>query len=87
MLIRKPDDIPSSEITDEKLYLNRRNFIRGGVLVGTAAATTLLYRRLAVPAGSSAPPSSEVTTRLTSELGETATSYEDITTYNNFYEF
>ena len=55
MLIRKPDDIASREITAEKVYLNRRNFIRGGLLVGTAAATTLLYRRLAVPAGSSAP--------------------------------
>lgn len=86
MLIRKPDDIASREITAEKVYLNRRNFIRGGLLVGTAAATTLLYRRLAVPAGSSAP-SPVVSSRLTTEQGETPTSFEDITTYNNFYEF
>ena len=90
MLIRKPDDIASREITAEKVYLNRRNFIRGGLLVGTAAATTLLYRRLAVPAGSSAPSSVAspvVSSRLTTEKGETPTSFEDITTYNNFYEF
>lgn len=90
MLIRKPDDIASREITAEKVYLNRRNFIRGGLLVGTAAATTLLYRRLAVPAGSSAPSSVAspvVLSSLTTEQGETPTSFEDITTYNNFYEF
>jgi hypothetical protein len=28
MVIKKPDDIKASEITDEKTYLNRRNFIR-----------------------------------------------------------
>ena len=90
MLIRKPEDIASCEITAEKVYLNRRNFIRGGLLVGTATATTLLYRRLAVPAGSSAPSSVAspvVSSRLTTEKGETPTSFEDITTYNNFYEF
>jgi len=87
MLIRKPDDIASREITAEKDYLNRRNFIRGGLLVGTVAATTLLYRRLAVPAGSSSPPSPVVSSSLSTELGEAPTGYEDITTYNNFYEF
>ncbi len=49
MLIKKPDDIPSSDITDENLILNRRNFIRGGVLAVTATSTAYLYRRLATP--------------------------------------
>jgi methionine sulfoxide reductase catalytic subunit len=91
MLIKKPDDIASHEITPERDYLNRRNFIRGGILAGSAAATTLLYRRLAVPAGSTSPTSSDSRddpqTSLTTERGETPTSFEDITTYNNFYEF
>ncbi|HJR08037.1 MAG TPA: protein-methionine-sulfoxide reductase catalytic subunit MsrP [Pyrinomonadaceae bacterium] len=96
MLIKKPDDIKSSEITDKKLYLTRRNFMRGAALAATTATTGLIYRRFAVPAppplkgekiegvqtaqaGASnvpAPPS-----------GEARTSYEDITNYNNFYEF
>ena len=35
MLIKPPADIPSSEITDKKVYLNRREFIRaaGGLIV------------------------------------------------------
>ena len=38
MLIRRPADIPSSEITPEPVYLNRRQFIRGatGAAVGVA---------------------------------------------------
>ena len=36
MLIRRPSDIPSSEITPEGIYLNRRSFIRQAAM-GTAA--------------------------------------------------
>ena len=34
MLIKRPVDIPSSEITDKKVYLNRREFIQAAT--GTA---------------------------------------------------
>ena len=44
------DPIKSWEITNEKDYRNRRALLRGGILAGTAAATTWLYRRLASPA-------------------------------------
>ena len=39
MLIRRPDDIPSSEITSEGVYVNRRQFIgmSAGVALGGAA--------------------------------------------------
>jgi sulfoxide reductase catalytic subunit YedY len=37
MPIRRPDDIPSSEITPEGIYLDRRRFV-GAVAAGTAAA-------------------------------------------------
>lgn len=86
MILKKSDGISSSEITDEKAYLNRRNFIRGGVLAGTAGVTALFYRRLAVPSGSPASGGSE-SASLRVVDGETLTSFEDITTYNNFYEF
>ena len=36
MLIKRPDDIPSSEITPESMYLNRRTF------VGAAGALALI---------------------------------------------
>ncbi|MFN0086200.1 MAG: protein-methionine-sulfoxide reductase catalytic subunit MsrP [Blastocatellia bacterium] len=91
MLIKKPDDIPSSEITSESTWFNRRNFIRGAVLAATTTATGLLYRGLNPPgmrkpaadaaAGGSGLP------RYVTESGEAATDFEDISTYNNFYEF
>jgi sulfoxide reductase catalytic subunit YedY len=90
MLIKKRDDIKSSEITDENLYLNRRNFIRGAVLAATTTATGLLYRRLATP--SREKPNPELAKLNTSggyftPEGEAANDFEDITNYNNFYEF
>jgi sulfoxide reductase catalytic subunit YedY len=96
MLIKKPSDIKSSEITDEKVYLNRRFFMRGAVLAGTVTATGLLYRKLNPPpavvesrpkiAGVVTPPSDEAM-RKGFKVNEALTSFEDITNYNNFYEF
>ena len=41
MLIKKADDIPSSEITPKSLYLNRRKFLAGTALAGAAAVAAL----------------------------------------------
>ena len=49
MLIKKPSDIKPSEITDPKVYLNRRLFMRGAILAGSAVATGLIYRQLNPP--------------------------------------
>ncbi len=96
MLIKKPADIRSSEITDQKTYLNRRLFMRGAILAGSAAATGFLYRKLNPPpavveerpriAGVVKPPSDEAI-RNGFKVNEPLTSFEDITNYNNFYEF
>ena len=96
MLIKKPNDIKSSEITDQKVYLNRRLFMRGAVLAGSVAATGLLYRKLNPPsaavaeqpkiAGLVKPPSDEAMQK-GFKVNEAPTSFEDITNYNNFYEF
>ncbi len=91
MLIKKPEDIKSSEITDEKAYLNRRLFMRGAVLAASTAATGLLYRSLT--ASSRRTTTEEATavesapTPSLSIEGEKLTSLEAITHYNNFYEF
>lgn len=96
MLIKKPEDIKSSEITDQKDYLDRRLFMRGAVLAGSVAVTGLLYRKLNPPpavveerpriAGLVTPPSDEAM-RKGFKVNEAQTSFEDITNYNNFYEF
>jgi sulfoxide reductase catalytic subunit YedY len=84
MLIRKPADIRSSEITSEKNYLNRREFIRVGGIAGASA--------LAGPALGAIVPA-EMRSKLadvgSSKLStiEVPNSYDDVTTYNNFYEF
>ncbi len=95
MHIIKPTDIKSSEITDQKTYVNRRNFMRGVALLGTTAATGLLYRKLNPAtvqtsqgeelAVAQAGPENRVSNGFTTD--EKLTSLEDITNYNNFYEF
>ncbi|MEP7337552.1 MAG: protein-methionine-sulfoxide reductase catalytic subunit MsrP [Acidobacteriota bacterium] len=90
MLIKKSDDINSSEITSEQNYWNRRNFIRGAVLAGTTAATGLLYRQLNTPGREAKKVDlAELPTKggYATPAGEAATPFEDITNYNNFYEF
>ncbi len=85
MLIRRPHlrGIPSSEITPEGLYHNRREFLKT-VAVGLAAAavTTIL------PASALAAPAPEAARlRGKYDTDEKLTPYENVTTYNNYYEF
>lgn len=86
MLIRKPSDIQSSEITSESIYRNRRQFVAGAAAAGlvAAAGSRLLHPGLAVEAA--VTPLSAVKSPL-STAGLTPTSYQNITSYNNFYEF
>ncbi|MEJ2215444.1 MAG: protein-methionine-sulfoxide reductase catalytic subunit MsrP [Gemmatimonadota bacterium] len=83
MLIRKPGDIPASEITPYEVYLNRRKFMRQAGL--TALAVSLAPGLLTGFRRQQKPIKDYKDAR--SELGEKLTSYEDITHYNNFYEF
>jgi len=89
MLIKKPTDTRSSEITGEGTYLNRRNFIRAGLAAGTTAVTALSYRYFN-PAP--LPPVevkdiSKIEMPKTFSTDETPNTIEQITNYNNFYEF
>ncbi|HEY7088833.1 MAG TPA: protein-methionine-sulfoxide reductase catalytic subunit MsrP [Tepidisphaeraceae bacterium] len=95
MLIKKPSDIPSSDITDESTYLNRRNFIRAGVLVATTVATGAAYRALTPvrrrrsdqPLLANLAPTTQSDMSAAFHTDEPQTPYDDITHYNNFYEF
>ncbi len=82
-------EIKSSDITPESVFLNRRNFIRAGMLAGTTVATAGLYRFFNPP-----PPKEIVTAEIqnvskpeTFKIDEQQNSFEDITNYNNYYEF
>lgn len=81
-------DIPSSEITPEPVYFNRRNFLRAGLLGGTAIASHVIYRGFnPVPAAEviATPLEGVKQTEFTS--AETPDTFETITNYNNYYEF
>lgn len=91
MLIKPPADIRSSEITDRKLYVNRRDFIRTATGTAVAAATGILGGSTLV-AGSAAPHKQKLPNVRKSTLGalnanDRINTWEQITTYNNYYEF
>jgi sulfoxide reductase catalytic subunit YedY len=85
------DVIKSSEITDEKTYLNRRNFMRAGLLAGTTLAMAGVYRFI------NPPPAKEAVTEIIRDISkpenpalkseDKINSFQEITNYNNFYEF
>ena len=89
MLIRPASDIRSSEITDKKLYLNRRDFIRATTGTAVAAATGVLGAEAFLQAASPAPHGRKLENVKKSPLSsdEKVNSWDQITTYNNYYEF
>ena len=88
MLIKRPDDIKSSEITDRKLYLNRRRFIQAASLGAAGIGSGLLVPAMFgnVDEVHAARKLEGFTTGKFS-TDEPKTPLKDITSYNNFYEF
>ena len=86
MLIKKAPDIRSSEITPESLYLRRREFIQAAGLTAAAAVTGVLGSGRTSEAGQTGEPLT-VTKKMLTTGDEAPTPYDDVTTYNNFYEF
>jgi len=84
MLIKKPTDIKPSEITDPKLYKQRRQFIQAGVGLAGAAMVPGLWLPGDV---SAAREKLQGVKKSALSTNEKPTSYKDVTTYNNFYEF
>jgi sulfoxide reductase catalytic subunit YedY len=88
MLIKKPADIPSSEITSKGVYVNRRKFLSGIAVAGAAAATGLGLHELAAPATTvRANAKIDGIKKSSFSTTETITPYKDVTNYNNYYEF
>jgi methionine sulfoxide reductase catalytic subunit len=86
MLIKKPSDIPSSEITSKSIYVNRRKFMAGASLFGAAVAAGA-YELVTPSAEAYAEVTKLQTVKSQYSTTEPATPQRDITTYNNFYEF
>ena len=95
MLIKKPADLKYSDVTDERLYLRRREFMRlGAGLMGAAAGGAFAAcgsdaLDVAVGVTASAAPQSpiaNITKRMVTTT-EPLNKFEEITSYNNYYEF
>lgn len=80
MQMRNLNRILPSKITPESAYLNRRQILAGGLAAGAA---------FALPAGAQTPTGARLAFTRNAKLSvaEAANSYQDITTYNNYYEF
>jgi methionine sulfoxide reductase catalytic subunit len=91
MLIGKPPDIPSSEITSKSAYkefLNRRRFLKGAALAGAAALGVDRLSDIIAPRQRTwAATKLETVPSPLTTTGEQLTSFNDITHYNNYYEF
>src|SRR5690348_11337017 len=84
MLIKPAPDVRSSEITDKQLFLNRREFL---ATAGLAAASVA---GAAVPGEAKGAPHGRLLLNLKRDFpkpDEKINAWEDITSYNNFYEF
>ena len=91
--------IPSSEITPEEVYLNRRRFIGAAAGVATVAAAAVIAPRiLGRTGGSGGAAGGQDGNAAGALLGQERrftppgrddplTPYEKVTTYNNYYEF
>ena len=87
MLILKPPAIPPSEITPPAVWARRRELLKAALAAaGTGAALTLGGRLLAAPAAGNLEPIPNVRASPLS-TDEPLTSRDDVTGYNNFYEF
>jgi sulfoxide reductase catalytic subunit YedY len=82
MLIKKPADIRYSEITPKHIYMNRRSFL-ASVPAAFLGARELLSPSARAMGGTKLPnvQKSKYT------VDEKINSYQDVSTYNNYYEF
>jgi len=88
MLIRKAPDLTYADVTPKSVYLDRRKFLRAMGIVGATAVAGKRLFDLALP-----PQDVFAATKFTGlaksafSTSEKQNSYEDVTHYNNFYEF
>ncbi len=91
MLIGKAPDIRYSEITPRSLYLRRREFIQAAAAAAIGGAASLAPGLVdtagAQIAGPGALPKLPNVKTSPFSTTEKPTSYKDVTSYNNFYEF
>jgi sulfoxide reductase catalytic subunit YedY len=89
MLIKKQADLTYADVTPKALYMGRRNFLLG---LGITYGAVKLYKKLpsvfaGPPTGSVPVPLNGVTPGKYTTSAEKITPMNDVTHYNNYYEF
>ena len=83
MLIRRTPDLTWRDVTPEALYLRRREFLSAAPFLLGAAGVALAGRDAEAQGSGQTLPAAKSPLSTT----EPPTPYNDVTTYNNFYEF
>jgi len=88
MLIRKPAELTYADVTPKSVYVNRRSFLQAMGIAGAAAVVGSRIFELALPS-QTALAATEFRGLIKSPFSTTekVNSLEDVTHYNNFYEF
>ena len=88
MLIRKTPDLTNADVTPQQVYLDRRKFLQAMGIVGATAVASRRLFELAMPSQAvlAATKFGDLAKSPFSTT-EKQNSYEDVTHYNNFYEF
>ena len=88
MLLKAESNIQPSEITPQSVYLNRRKFIARGSAAAAGLAIERTLLELLLPS-QTAQAGTKLNAALKSPFStnEKQTPYNDVTHYNNFYEF
>ena len=86
MLIKSACDIVPSEITPQETWLRRREFLKRSAATALVAGLPSIFTSASASAALAAEKFSG-TLKSPLSTTETQTSYKNITSYNNFYEF
>ena len=81
-------DLTDADITPKSVYLNRRQILRAMGIAGAAVLGEKVFSRFAFPpAAVQAGTKLNVTVHSAFSTTEKVNTFEDVTHYNNFYEF
>jgi sulfoxide reductase catalytic subunit YedY len=87
MLIKKPSQLSYEDVTPKSIYSNRRNLLRGLGIAGAAAIVGVRFASLLSPSTRVFAGTKLTTVKSAYTVDEKLSSFNDVTHYNNFYEF
>src|SRR5882724_8471580 len=87
MLIKTKPGLSLGDVTPKNVYLNRRNFLRGLGIAGASAVVAERFASILSPSEKVLAGSKLTTVKSAYTVNEKVSSMNDVTHYNNFYEF